>query len=182
MLDLAQEHVLLAERDTQVHLGLHAGRDVAQDFQILLAPFARLVADRAEGAHHVAVPGSHRNAQIGDHVEIDDRAVVANERMRPRVGHDQRLRPVDDVLAEGMAERRFASRRGRGRQASGGLEELPVRVDHREQGDGGAEQSRGEPHGAVEIGFPFAVEQFRALHGGEPQRIERGARGVGSDA
>src|SRR6476619_4277013 len=64
--------------------------EAAQDEQILLAPVARLVIDRAQRAERVAVAVDQRHARVGDDVELLDRQVAERDRALARVGDDQR--------------------------------------------------------------------------------------------
>ena len=99
--------------------------------------------------------------------------------MESGVVDDQRLAGGDDVLAEGMGERRLASAGPGFGQADAALEELPFGVHERDQGHGAAEECRGQPCQPVEGGLGRAVEQAGAGEGGQAGGILEDGRQFG---
>jgi hypothetical protein len=113
-------------------MSVAAPGQLGDHLEIAARPHARAVVDRAEGAEHVPAGLPDREAGVGDHAEVGDRAVVREALVEPGVLDDQRGAVLDDVLAEGVGERRLAALGDGGREAALALEELAVR---RHQGD-----------------------------------------------
>ena len=113
--------------------------------------------DGAEGADRPALR-LEGDARIGDHAEVGDGWVVAQERGLSRIRDDQGLSGNDDVLAERVRERRLAARGPRLSEADGALEELPPVVDQRHQDDRFAEQPRRQAGPVIEVLLRWTVE------------------------
>jgi len=90
--------------------------------------------------------------------------------MGTRVLQQQRRPARDDVLAEGVGERRLPQEGPGLGQADHALEELPVRLDQREKRDRHAQKPAGEAGQAVERLIRRRVEQA-----GGTQRLEPGS-------
>ena len=125
-------------------------RDVGERIELGRFPFARLVIDRAEAPEHMPLRRDDRVARVRDDVELGDREVRAQHGVQARVGDDERRLVGDDVLAEGVRQRRLAGVGPRLPDAAHPGEVLAVVGDERQGGDGRVRGLRRDPREAVE--------------------------------
>ena len=129
----------------QVQLGHDVVGQLGEDLDLDVGPLAGAVLDGAEGAQRVAVSVGQGNAAVGDDVEVLDRRVVLDARVEAGVGHHQRGVAGDDVLAEGVRQRRLVH--GHAHRA---LEVLARVVDERHRRHRRPEQPRGQAGEPIE--------------------------------
>ncbi len=119
-----------------------AGRgDVLEHREVVLAPGPGPVVDGAQRADHEAGVVGERPAGVGDHVEVDDRAVGAQPVVEAGVLDDQGGGVGHDVLAHRVRQRGLAHGLDLGRQAHGAGEPLPLGLDQGHQGHRHVEQA-----------------------------------------
>ena len=100
-----------------------------------------------------------RHAEIGGNAEFEHGWVGADHGMRARIPDDQRLAAGDDMLAEGVAERRLPCARPWLPQSGAALEELPVGIDQRHQRHRNAQQAADQAGDAVERGVGRRIQK-----------------------
>ena len=139
-------------RGAQVELGLHESGVVARRSPTScsgpgarLAPIAQNDPIGAPSRARSGTPG------VGDNAELVDRAVVAQPRDRARVLDHQRRVAGDDVLAEGVRQRRLAALGPGGAEPDRAREELAVGVDQRDEHHRDADLLGRHPRDAVEV-------------------------------
>ncbi len=74
----------------------------------------------------MAISAQERDPEVGDHPEIANGQIVADQRMGARILDDQRFPQTHDMLAERMGERRLTLRRERLGETNSAFEELPI--------------------------------------------------------
>ncbi len=139
----AVEHALVpGERDlvfkadrAQRDLRFQQPRKFRHQLHVPRRPRARLHIDRAKRADDKTVRRADRDAEIRLHAEIADREIVAHERVGGRIVHNQRRPRGDDVLAEGMRQRRLPRGADGSAQPMGRFEKLPPVVHKRHEAD-----------------------------------------------
>ena len=132
--------------------------------------------DDAERPQDLPIRRMQRNAEIGDHVEIPDREVVAKVGMLPGICDDERGLHPHDMLAEGMRHRRLAGLGEGSRQASPTPEDLAVGADEGHERNGNAESPRRNAGCPVEP-LGRGVQKPERLQGIEPRRFTHLDRG-----
>jgi hypothetical protein len=128
-------------------------------------PLARRVVDDAQRSECGALFGDERDAGIGDDAEIRHAEVLGDDLVLPGIIDDEGPAARHRELAEGMRERRLAPRSPRLGQTDRALEELPIRVDERDQRHRRVAQARRQPGQTIERRFVRGIEQ--------PRRVER---------
>ena len=102
-----------AGRGQHLQFGDHARAEVREQPEVLGAPRARLVVDRAQRPDRLAVGRAQRDAGVRDDAELLDRRVGRRHRIDARVGERVRLVGGDDERAEPGGDRHLARRRPR---------------------------------------------------------------------
>ena len=162
------------ERRTQLDAAQHTGADLLEELKLRVLPLAGRVVDEAQCPQHMPVGRAQRDPRVRDHAEIRNGEAIPHERVLAGVCDDELFARRDDMLADRMRERRLAPGRPRLRQADAALEELPVLIHERDEGDGDLQDPAGEARQLVEGLLGWRVQQP-----GTPQRGE--ARGVEDD-
>ena len=143
----------------QFELRHHRRGEVGQDRAVVVAPHARRTVDHGQGAQHLAISCGEWNTQVCDGTDVQDRGVVADERVRSRIlHHEWRIRP-DHVPTEGVGQRRLSRACPRLRQPGAAREELALRVDHRHDRDWRVEHPGREPGQPIEGRLGRRIEQ-----------------------
>ncbi len=89
----------------QADLGHHGCGEALGDLDLRLRPLPGTAIDEAERAHHLSLLRPERDPEVGADPEAVELPLIAGERMRLRVGDDERVAGGDDVPADRPRER-----------------------------------------------------------------------------
>ncbi len=142
-------------------------RDVGERGKVLDRPGARRGVDRAEAPEDVPGRRHDRKAGVGDDVEVADREVRAQDRVLARVLDHERDAVGDDVLAEGVRQRRLPGIGPRLGDPAQAREVLAVVGDDRDERRGRVDDARRETGEAIEDRLGRAGVQPR-----RPERLQ----------
>ena len=157
----------LAQPQAGRHLGLDRAREVLERPLLGRGPGARPVVDPAERADDAPVRQRQGDGQVSDDAQILDGRVAAHARVLARIAHRHRQPGLHHRAAEGVRQRSLAQAGPGLWQALGAQEELPVRVQERDERDRHAEETAREPGQAIEPFLGGSAQQTRLVQRGE---------------
>src|SRR5262245_40594037 len=106
--ELAAPRLTRLEKPSAFDFVHDAAGKLLEHRDVFEAPRARLAVDDTEAANRVAVSRYEWDSGVGDDAHFPDRGIEPHERIAARVLDDEGSARRDNVLAEGVRDRRFA--------------------------------------------------------------------------
>lgn len=155
-------------RAPQIHLADHGGRQVGQGRALLGAEGSGLEIQEAQRAERLPVGPDQGSAGVEAEARIaGDEGVVGEARVQAGILDHQRLFGKDRVGAEGDFAACFRDADDGAARPLAGFEPLTVAVHESHQGQGEAEEARGQRSEAVKSGIGRSVQKRIAMQRGQ---------------
>ena len=123
----------LADNTLELDLGHRGRRENSENPDLLLRPVVGLPVHDAERPEGISLGGDQRDPSVRDHLDVGGADALPEKWIPTGVRNDEWLARSNDMLAEGVRQRRLPQGRERLGQPALTLEELPIAVHARRQ-------------------------------------------------